>query len=486
MSAADLAEAVGHVADDARARRLVWLEALGHEDRLDMEQVGQAAPALAPEVAPEVSWREAVADALKNIGAGEHLANRGLVHGLPRLDFLNRVGLEDHREEALLVRAGDGALKVDEDAVAILDDSAEDVAAHCPAALVKLALAQCDPALGNALLEGDDVVREHLCFFGKELWLGLILPANTIVISIFSTKNKNTYFCFVFCLREAPLVPAIVTVPSTDAHPIKLAHIAASTALVLCCCAILRAARAIAVVALAGLMAPVIHALAATDVRRHHYAARGPDQKPPAEAAHLVVSGLLAELTEEPGTRGFVSRVGQVATLRPAPSEDAPLAARLLVVVVFDALEQGAAGNGDRRARQAAAGIKAADAAEPDGALPHLAVVRAREELQRPVRRDVEDGALDPHLCSSDAVARQHSPVEGTGGIAEEEARLHELERAVVRKSGHLCFFGKELLAWGLILPAKASVISIFSSSVVAHKVHLNIHAIILFHPLRL
>ena len=193
MSAAHLAEAHGQLVDDARTRQPGRFEALGHEGRVDVKQLGQAAAALAPEVAPEVSWGEAVGNAVKHVGTPEHLTKRGLVHRLARLELLDRVGLEHGAVAVRRVRPRNLVLESLEEVVV---RAAKDIAANCPAALVKPVLAQRGLAVGDTLLEGGDVVGEHLCFFGKELWLGLILPANTIVISIFS-KQKQFVCIFV-------------------------------------------------------------------------------------------------------------------------------------------------------------------------------------------------------------------------------------------------------------------------------------------------
>ena len=74
------------------------------------------------------------------------------------------------------------------------------VTAHGSAALVKPPLVQGDLALGNALVEDGNVVGEHLCFFGKELWLGLLSTKQAVDdFNFFKTKTVYVYFCFDFC-----------------------------------------------------------------------------------------------------------------------------------------------------------------------------------------------------------------------------------------------------------------------------------------------
>ena len=88
-----MAEAIDHVLDDTRARQLGRLETRRDEGDVDVKLVGHAAPPHASKATLEVSWREAIGDALENVGSCEHLAEAGVVPALARLDLLERVGL---------------------------------------------------------------------------------------------------------------------------------------------------------------------------------------------------------------------------------------------------------------------------------------------------------------------------------------------------------------------------------------------------------
>jgi len=187
------APSVNKVADDARARQLGRLEPRRDEGDVDVKLVGHAAlsASLPPKATLEVPWREAVGDALENVGSSEHLTEAGVVPALARLDLLDRVGLEHGSVAVRCVCPRNFTLESLEE-VAVR--SGEEVASHGGAALVKATLVQLAFALGNALLEGGDVCAEHLCFFGKELCMGLIRPSKPSVISIFSIKQKLRVF----------------------------------------------------------------------------------------------------------------------------------------------------------------------------------------------------------------------------------------------------------------------------------------------------
>lgn len=238
MPAADLAESDGAVAQDARARRLGRLKALSDEGDLDVEALWLLAQLLSAEGALEEAGRKAVADALEDVGAREHLAERWAAGANRRLHLLPRVGPEHRAVAGGLVRASDGALKLGEEAV--VGEGAK-VAPHGPAVLVQLTLVELGLALGNAGAEGGNVVREHLCFFGKELWLGADTTSRHHCDFNFFNKTKIVVFVL-FCLRVAALVPAGLAIPAAvvapaDAHPGKLAHITARAPFVLFCCA---------------------------------------------------------------------------------------------------------------------------------------------------------------------------------------------------------------------------------------------------------